>query len=117
MPMIALSPVRWFWQKTTCSWSARPADGVPGTAPFSSWGIANTLVTVATLLIPSRLLVEPGSEPGYCVRGLASRMPGCPEKRGKGWGVPYWPVTHSRDDVVILTAILAVFWYVTIRQS
>src|SRR6266849_2734551 len=53
MPMIAFSPVWWSWQKTTCSCSGRAE-------PFSLWGIANTLVTVATLLIPSRLLVEPG---------------------------------------------------------
>src|SRR2546421_145042 len=43
MPMIALSPDWWCWQKTTCSW----------------WGIANTLVTVATLFIPFRFLVGP----------------------------------------------------------
>ena len=53
--MIALSPVGVSWQKTTCSWSASPAE------PLSLWDVANTLVTVATLLIPSRVLVEPGS--------------------------------------------------------
>src|ERR1700759_2984489 len=63
MPMIALSPVWWSWQKTTCSCSARPASCVSRAAPFSYGGIANTLVTVATLLIPFRFLVEPGSEP------------------------------------------------------
>src|ERR1700750_3244447 len=68
MPMIALSPEWWSWQKTTCSW----------------WGIANTLVTVATLLIPFRFLVEPGREPAYCVHGVAHPVPGMPEKRGDG---------------------------------
>src|SRR5215469_12349443 len=72
MPMIALSPVWWSWQKTTCSNWARPAGCVSRAAPFS-WGIANTLVTVATLLVPFRFFVEPRSEPAYCVRGVAAR--------------------------------------------
>jgi hypothetical protein len=77
--MIALSPDRLSWQKTTCSWSARPVPpgfvhpGQTGQAePFSLGGIPNTLVTVATLLISSRLLTEPGSEPSVLpdLRGL-----------------------------------------------
>ena len=75
--MIALSPEWWSWQKTTCSW-ARPA--VCGAAP-SWWGIANTLVTVATLLIPFRFLVEPGSEPSVLRAGVAYPVPGMPETR------------------------------------
>jgi hypothetical protein len=63
--MIALSPEWWSWQKTTCSW----------------WGIANTLVTVATLLIPFRFLVEPGSEPAYCVHRVTAGSTGCAERR------------------------------------
>ncbi len=43
--MIALSPVGVSWQKTTCSWSASPAE------PLPLRDVANTLVTVATLLI------------------------------------------------------------------
>jgi hypothetical protein len=53
--MIALSPEWWSWQKTTCSW----------------WGIANTLVTMATLLIPFRFLVEPGRNQGIACTGGA----------------------------------------------
>src|SRR5882672_10191895 len=87
MPMIALSPEWWSWQKTTCSW----------------WGIANTLVTVATLLIPFRFLVEPGSEPAYCVHGVAAGSPAMPGEAGKTRCVPYRLVTDSRDDVVTLT--------------
>src|ERR1700722_11535103 len=71
MPMIALSPVGLSWQKTTCSWSASPAG------PLSLWDVANTLVTVATLLISSRVLVEPGSETSVCPRGQgAGKVPG-----------------------------------------
>src|SRR6266496_6122354 len=77
MPMIALSPVWWSWQKTTCSWSARQVGCVPGAAPFSS-GIANTLVTVATLLISFRFLAEPESEPSV-LRTRGSR-PGLDER-------------------------------------
>src|SRR5215475_8375487 len=97
MPMIALSPVRWSWQKTTCScpacsnW-ARPAGCVSGAAPFS-WGIANTLVTVATLLIPFRFLVEPRSEPAYCVRGVAAGG-----ARQTGPAVPGEPVRECQAD-------------------
>jgi hypothetical protein len=60
MPMIARSPVLVSWQKTTCSWS-------PGEGP-SLWGIANTFVTVATLLIPSRL----------CSAGIGIKRIACP---------------------------------------
>ena len=107
--MIALSPVWWSWQKTTCSWSGRSAA-----EPFSLWGIANTLVTVATLLIPSRLLVEPGSESSVLpARGRGRARTG---ERGEARCVPYWPVTDSRDDLVTLTTAFVAFWYVTIRQ-
>ena len=54
--MIARSPVLASWQKTTCSWSASPAE------PLSLRDVANTLVTVVTLLISSRIRVEPGSD-------------------------------------------------------
>ena len=75
--MIALSPVRWSWQKTTCSWSAGPGR------PFSLWGIANTLVTVATLLLSSRLLVEPESESSVLRAQAHGPGPGMPaEARG-----------------------------------
>src|SRR6202044_592460 len=86
MLMIALSPDRLSWQKTTCSWSARPVPpGVcaPGSdrsvEPFSLGGIPNTLVTVATLLVSSRLLTEPGSEPSV----LPARAP-----RAAAWWSP-----------------------------
>ncbi len=108
--MIALSPVWWSWQKTTCSWSAGPGR------PFSVWGIANTLVTVATLLLSSRLLVEPRSEPSV-LRAQALRPgPGMPAEARGARCVRYWPVTHTRDDVVTLTHVFVAFWYVTIRQ-
>ena len=63
------------WQKTTCSWSAGPGR------PFSLWGIANTLVTVATLLISSRLFVEPGSQPSvWPAPGPRAGSSGCPKR-------------------------------------
>src|ERR1035441_7769615 len=77
MPMIARSPELLSWQKTTCSWSDGPGVCPPAWGPpavlFSLWGIANTLVTVATLLIPSRLLADRGSGLAYCLRGPAGR--------------------------------------------
>src|SRR5271166_2114089 len=111
MPMIALSPVWWSWQKTTCSWSAGPGR------PVSLWGIANTLVTVATLLVPSRLLVGPGSEPSVLrPAGPLAGSQGMPAGTRRARCVPYRPVTDGRDDVVISTAAFATFRYVTIRQ-
>jgi hypothetical protein len=73
------------------------------------WGIANTLVTVATLLVPSRLLVETGigNKRIAWLSVQADPDVGC---------CPYWSVTHSRDDLVTRTTIFAAFWYVTIRQ-
>src|SRR5271157_5790845 len=108
MPMIALSPVRWSWQKTTCSCSAAPGR------PSSLWGIANTLVTVATLLIPSRLLVEPGSEPSVLRAQARGPGPGDARRGGGARRVPHWLVTDSRDDLVTLTRAFVAFWYVTI---
>src|SRR6516162_2897771 len=99
MPMIARSPVGVSWQKTTCSWSASPAE------PLSLWDVAKTLVTVVTLLTLSRVLVEPGS--GTSVLPVRSGMAG----RGAGC-FPYWLVTHSRDDLVTSSTVFAVFWYV-----
>src|SRR6266550_4267900 len=86
MPMIALSPERWSWQKTTCSW----------------WGIANTL---ATLLIPFRFLVEPGRNKRIACARLRpwSAGPWVPGDVRYARCVPYQPVTDSRDDVVTLT--------------
>src|SRR5580704_2564289 len=107
MPMIALSPVGVSWQKTTCSWSASPAE------PLPLWDVANTLVTVATLLI------RPGSSLN---RDRIKRIaPGgrSPDGRLLGWepaAFPYLSVTHSIDDLVTLSTVFAAFWYVTIRQ-
>jgi len=77
--MIALSPDRLSWQKTTCSWSARPVppgDCAPGpdrsVEPFSLVGIPNTFVTVATLLVSSRLPVEPDPDPSVSALTWAS---------------------------------------------
>src|ERR1035437_8299886 len=77
MPMIARSPELLSWQKTTCSWSDSPGVCPPAWGPpavlFSLWGIANTLVTVATLLIASRILADPGLGLAHCLRGPARR--------------------------------------------
>src|ERR1700733_3340375 len=108
MPMIALSPVGLSWQKTTCSWSAAPAG------PLSLWDVANTLVTVATLLLSSRILVEPGSEPAYCVGPRPARMvpgesaevlmpPGLQVSMQALDAFPYQSVTHSIDYLVTLS--------------
>src|SRR5579863_8576329 len=108
MPMIALSPVGVSWQKTTCSWSASPAE------PWSLWDVANTLVTVATLLISSRILVETGSKQAYCVRGRTARtvqlrpaaspyaigLSGLRRASGQALdALSYRLVTHSIDDL------------------
>src|SRR6185312_38190 len=108
--MIALRPERWSWQKTTCScpacsnW-AWPDGCGPEAASFSWWGIANTLVTVATLLIPFRFLVEPGRNKRIACAGLrpCSADPGMPGDARNARCVLYQPVTDSRDDVVTLT--------------
>src|SRR5580692_1674787 len=105
MPIIARSPVRASWQKTTCSCSARAE-------PSSRWGIANTLVTVATLLLPSRFPVEPDKNKRMPERG--------PRREGQVLDgarcVPCRLVTDSRDDLVTFGTAVATFWYVTIRQ-
>src|SRR5579871_809295 len=65
MPMIALSPVRVSWQKTTCSWSALLAE------PLSLRGIANTFVTVATLSSRPGSSLNRDRDQAYCLRGRA----------------------------------------------
>ena len=51
--MMAFSPLRVSWQKTTCSWRTgppllpAPGDGPPGPLLPRAW-VANTLVTVVT---------------------------------------------------------------------
>jgi hypothetical protein len=87
-------------------------------APFSWWGIANTLVTVATLLIPFRFLVEPGRNKRIACAGLRPWSTGPWDAGDVRYArcVPYQPVTDSRDDVVTLTPAFRGFWYVTIRQ-
>src|ERR1700678_3894729 len=135
MPIIALSPVRASWQKTTCSCSARAE-------PSSRWGIANTLVTVATLLIPSRFLSEPDNDkrmPERARQALRGRRcpiggPGRSREGAAGLGafrlgpravparspgglrppsaravrcVLYWQVTGSRDDLVTFGTVVA----------
>jgi hypothetical protein len=84
--MIALSPVWWSWQKTTCSWSAGPGR------PFSLWGIANTLVTVATLSSRPGSSLNRDRNQAYCLRGPAGRVPedgrrvaGRPDAPRTGW--------------------------------
>src|SRR5580693_9826939 len=107
MPMIALSPERRSWQKTTCSWSAWSAEPL-AVEPLSRWGIANTFDTMATLLVSSRFPVEPGSPPAYDLRGPGTRRP----ERSQ---ISYRSVTDSRDYLVTSTPAFAAFWYVTIR--
>jgi hypothetical protein len=89
------------------------------------------LVTVATLLISSRILVEAGSKQGYCVRGRDARtvqlrsaaspyaigVSGLCQPSGQVLhAFRYRSVTHSIDDLVTLSTAFAAFWYVTIRQ-
>jgi hypothetical protein len=120
--MIARSPEWWSWQKTTCSWPVGPRfcpwAPVSPTAPFSWPGIANTLVTVATLLVPSRILVDPGSEPS-----VLPALDGPHEPRRLGREAFPQPsaslcgqVTGMRDHLVTLASAFVGFWYVTIRQ-
>jgi hypothetical protein len=71
--------------------------------------IANTLVTVVTPLIPSRLLVEPGSVLSVLRAAPPGRVPEMPGTARDVRYVPYWSVTDSGDDLVIWAGTLGRF--------
>src|SRR5580658_3821646 len=102
MAMIARRPVLVSWQKATCSWSASPAE------PLSLWGVANTLVTVVTLLVPSRSGMNQDRIQAYCLPGYgagppahAAARPGGPLGKPYGQGLPaFRPPSIQRFSVI-----------------